>query len=154
MNINQYRPLRHGFAQALLLIALCLAGCGPSHPRTYPVQGHVRFADGTPVTWGTIECESADQKLMARGMIARDGSFRLTTFSKDDGLIAGRHRAIVTQLVVVDRFPPIQHAHGSTIHSRYSSYATANLTLDINPETANSIELVVAKARQGQSNSP
>jgi hypothetical protein len=44
------------------LLALCLTGCGPSAPSTYPVSGTVTF-DGKPVSDGDILFVPLDRRL-------------------------------------------------------------------------------------------
>ena len=86
-------------AGAALCLLLWLVGCGGGHDPTYPVQGTVRV-DGKVITAGSVAFESIEpgsdgKRYTARGTIQNDGSFRLTTFTENDGAVAGRHRAMV-----------------------------------------------------------
>lgn len=77
----------------------CLAGgCGPRRPATVPVKGRVTL-DGKPVADAAVIFEPETGGVPARGSTAADGSFTLTTFERDDGAIAGRHRVGVTKVV-------------------------------------------------------
>lgn len=87
----------------LLVGVVTLTGCAPSSlPATHPVRGYVRFTDGQVLREGTIEFESLDYQelglenpLTARAKIQPDGSFRLGTFTADDGAIQGKHQVVV-----------------------------------------------------------
>ena len=91
---------RRGALLLVLATCVCLVGCGPGQPKTYPVSGKVVFADGAPLTTGgTIVFESiapeGEPVFNARGVVEPDGTFRLSTFGDGDGAVAGEHRAIV-----------------------------------------------------------
>jgi hypothetical protein len=75
--------------------ACCLAmcGCGPTLPPTAPVHGRVAVA-GKPVTMGRIMFQPENGR-PATGAIQTDGTYRLTTFQKDDGAVLGRHRVTI-----------------------------------------------------------
>lgn len=96
---------KHHPLQFLLLVSVALAslviiaGCGDGHPKTYPVNGKVVFADGSPLTTGgVVLCQSVvveGAPVNARGAINTDGTFTLTTFVDGDGAISGKHRVLV-----------------------------------------------------------
>jgi hypothetical protein len=75
-----------------------LAGCGSRGP--YPVKGKLEYEDGQPVKelagfMVTFSSESLGKS--ARGEIQADGSFRLTSNSKNDGAFPGEYKVIVSQ---------------------------------------------------------
>lgn len=99
MNI---KSINRGAAATLLLgaglIATGVCGCGPGHPKTYPVSGKVVFDDGAPLNGGFIGFESTPAEgppVNARGLVGDDGTFALSTFAQGDGAVAGKHRALV-----------------------------------------------------------
>ena len=121
------------------MVALLLAvvsGCSDGNPKTYPVQGEVRFPDGKPLTKGTVEFELLDQEkpITATGEISSDGSFVLGTFELDDGAIAGRHRAVVIadhQIGTGVERPGKVPSPG--LHPRYRDFKTSGLEFTVEP---------------------
>src|SRR3954453_14239622 len=81
------------------VLVLAAAGCGETRPKVYPAEGKVVFADGKPVTEGSVEFEldSTEHKVgkNPRSAIGPDGHFKLTTFDEGDGAAAGEHRVVV-----------------------------------------------------------
>jgi hypothetical protein len=77
------------------LILIAVAGC--SGAKTQPVRGNVVFKDGTPATGGTVIFEPVDKNIQvsARGDIEPDGSFRLGTYTHDDGAPEGAYHVLV-----------------------------------------------------------
>ena len=112
-------------------------GCADGRPATYPVQGKVLFRDGTAVTSGTVEFESIEQRLNARGAIRSDGTFHLSTFAAGDGAVAGRHRAVVVQLLFAQGDRAIHHDHAPgtraarAVHPKHSRYETSGLEFQV-----------------------
>jgi hypothetical protein len=94
------------------------------------VEGKVLFPDGTPLTEGMVTFEAVDQpKVMARGQIRSDGSFRLSTYKPNDGAVPGRHRVLVMTLPPVGRqanLPPL-------IHPSFTSFETSGLEYTVLP---------------------
>jgi hypothetical protein len=68
-------------------------GCGPKLPQTSPVSGKVTVA-GQPVTTGRIMFQPENGR-PAIGAIEPDGTYRLTTFQRDDGAVSGKHRVTI-----------------------------------------------------------
>ena len=115
------------------LPACLLAGCGGSG--LHPVRGTVVYADGTPVQAGMVVVERADggdgQRHSASGAIQKDGTFRLTTETPDDGVPAGRYRAVVMS-------PPLsddQRGRGEKplIDARFAEFGTSGLEIEVRP---------------------
>lgn len=105
----------------------------------------VVLEDGTPLETGTVEFASDDGLHTARGKIQSDGSFRLTTFHKDDGAVAGNHDAVVIQLVSTEDLPIHQHDHGPTIDPKFAHYDSADLSFTVKPDENNEFRIVVAE---------
>lgn len=104
------------------------------------------FSDGSPVRLGTIELLSQEHKINATGTIQQDGSFVLGTWTPDDGACAGKHIAIVTQLIVNDGMTKHQLDHGAPVDPAYASYSTSPLFVVIEAKDMNDIEFKVEKA--------
>jgi hypothetical protein len=98
----------------------------------YAVEGKVVFADGQPLTEGTVEFETIENlrtRINARGEIQPDGTFRLTTYIDYDGGVAGEHRALV--------MPPLPEAGPAPplpIKPHYRSFETSGLAFTVKPE--------------------
>ncbi len=84
------------FALAILTLVAGW-GCGKSSPAlvtTVPVKGKITHK-GKPLTKGTIVFEPTDRGKEAFGPIQPDGTFVLTTYTDNDGAVAGTHRVYV-----------------------------------------------------------
>ena len=118
-------------------VGVAVGGCGAKTPPTYPVEGKVVFADGSPLSGGLVEFESVPAEGMpvnARGIIQSDGSFRLTTYAEGDGALAGKHRAIVvgprpiaSQYDDESNQPPPK----PPVDRRFESYTTSGLEFTV-----------------------
>src|SRR5207249_10721054 len=128
------------------IAVLPIVACGCSRGGVYPVQGQVVWKNGSPakeLAGSLIFFEQPDKQMSARGQIASDGSFRLTTHKENDGAPAGDH---VVLLVEIGR----KHLGGpdstllapGKIDSRYSSHSTTDLKATVKPGT-NKITLTV-----------
>ena len=125
------RPLLFPLAMVLL------AGCSGSPEKTYPVQGVVRL-DGKPLDGGAVLFESIEpggsgRRYTARGTIDGQGGYRLSTFGRYDGAVAGRHRVVVlpdlSQMTDNPNAPPLP----ITVPVKYSALETTNLEYEVEP---------------------
>ncbi len=125
-----------------------LAGCDSGQLPTYPVEGTIRFKDGSFPKFGDIEFYNDAQQINARGKINRDGSFTVGTYEQGDGAVQGKHKIIVLQIsgthLTAKYSDDIKHDHGALVNKAYFDYRTSDLEWDIQPET-NQVELVVRK---------
>jgi len=133
-----------------LVMSGTMLGCGDG-PTVYPVRGHVPSHDGRRPTFGTVEFRSDPGGQIAAGRIAPDGSFRLSTFGNEDGALAGRHKAIIVQVVNTEHLPLEKHHHVLDIHPRHARYATSGLEFTIEPGGQNDLEIVVDHAPRSPS---
>lgn len=81
----------------LTLALLCPACGGPSHPPVYPVRGRVLY-QGKPAKQALVVFHPVGGHagaVKARGQVAEDGSFTLSTFGVGDGAPAGDYRVTV-----------------------------------------------------------
>lgn len=122
-----------------------LVGCG-GEGSVHPVSGHVRSPDGRRPTFGTVEFKADPGGQIATGRIEQDGSFRLSTFGNGDGAVAGRHRAIIVQVVNTEHVPLEKHHHVLDVHPRYARYETSGLEFTIERGGQNNLEIVVDEA--------
>lgn len=140
-------PTRFSIASfvGLLLVVLCV-GCESGRLKTYPVQGVVVFADGSPVRVGTIETKSVDHGVQATGSIGTDGSFSLTTYESNDGAVSGQHRCVIVQFIPIEDIPNYRPSTLGVIHRKHSTYSTSDLVFTIQPGKENRIRLEVQGA--------
>lgn len=83
-------------AAAMLLLGVL--GCGDSSPTTKQVRGTITFEGAPPpkagkVTLAPIEVAKGLPRRPASGEFDESGSFTLTTFLSEDGVIPGRYSA-------------------------------------------------------------
>ena len=136
------------FLMSALGLIVVSSGCGEKRPDTYPTRGRAIFSDGKPVMLGTVELLSEDGALNAQGAIQPDGTFVLGTFARDDGAVAGTHKAIVMQLIVRDGLPKHSMDHGDPVDPFYGSYSSSPLTASIQESESNEITLTVERAKR------
>lgn len=131
-----------------MLVLTCLAGCSSDQLPTYPVEGTVRFKDGSFPKFGDIEFYSGTHRINARGKINRDGSFTVGTYDPNDGAVEGKHKIMILQVsgnhLTAQYNDVIKHDHGALVSTAYFDYRTSDLEYDIKRET-NRVELVVRK---------
>lgn len=129
-----------------LFVFACVLGCDANGPTTYSVEGKVIFRDRSPVELGVIEfrlVNDSEQRITARGKIEADGSFRLSTFSTNDGALPGVHQVVVQQLVISEGIILKDHKHGRRVPKKYADYATTDLTATVEPIESNHLEVVL-----------
>lgn len=78
------------FALVSVVMLVACIGCGGRSQ----VTGTVKFADGTPLTYGTVNFASADT--ICKGQIESDGKFKMRTFKPGDGVPAGTYKVYIT----------------------------------------------------------
>lgn len=153
------RKFGSGVAWIVVATTTWAVGCGKSRPETYPVEGMLRFEDGRPVTFGTVEFRSPTERLTARGKIDARGHFRLTTFVEGDGAVAGEHQVVVIQNVSAAAWQQnVAHAqqarsvhgphdghHAALVSRRYADYATSGLKATVEAANANRVMLQVTR---------
>lgn len=114
-----------------VLVLAALSGCGSG---MYPVEGKLVWQDGSPVkelAEGMVVFEKTDAPLSARGEIQPDGTFRLTTRTRNDGAPLGKYRVVLTEpgLPDTDRVP------APKAHPKYQLPATSGLEFTVEATT-------------------
>lgn len=116
--------IRRGASVFFSLLLLILAGCGKS---AYPVKGTVTF-EGKPL-WGggSITFLPLDgQAEPASGMIAEDGSYRLT----NSGSRPGEFRVVIVQTTQKERQPTPDGTPAAPIQSAPSDEVIPEIYAD------------------------
>lgn len=90
-------------AGLMMTAAAVLAGCGSDAPTTIPVSGTVTY-NGEPVTVGKvmfrpITVAEGLPKRPAMGKLQSDGSYRLSTFARNDGAVPGEYHVVIDAMV-------------------------------------------------------
>ena len=114
-----------------------MLGC-ESKIKTYPVQGAVRFSDGTPVSGGVVIFVSRKTGTQSRARIQEDGTYELGTLTKDDGSVAGVHRVAVKPLVLG---PGMAAEH--PIARKFQSASTSGLEFDVRTDGPNKFDIEI-----------
>ncbi|WP_417376395.1 carboxypeptidase regulatory-like domain-containing protein [Gimesia maris] len=129
----------------ILTLLICSYGCGSDKVPTYPVSGRVQFADGEPVRTGTIELESKEHGTSATGTIQEDGTFVLGTYTSNDGAAAGKHRAIVVQIIIADGITKHTRDHGRAVPPLYGDYDSSPLSVVVQAIPQNEVILSLSE---------
>jgi len=126
---------RTGTVRGLVFLLFLAVGCqGSNNPKTWPVTGKVTYR-GEPVTSGMIMLTPVDGGHAATGNLDQDGSFRLTTFQKDDGAVAGSYQVAIQVFPAEGAGLPGAEFAGKAppIPRKYASPASSGLTAEIKP---------------------
>jgi hypothetical protein len=125
-------------AAVAAFVLLGLTGCGGK--RLYPVEGVVKYDDGSPATafaGGTVSLESVADRSNASGTIRPDGTFQVRDPLGAGGVVAGTYRVVVLPPEGANRrSPPVDPAFGR--------YETSGLEIAVKPEP-NQVTIVVRR---------
>ncbi len=139
----KYGKLSVQVCAATLCLGL-IAGCGGE--RLYPVEGTVTLEDGKPMPSGMVsfEMQVGDRFVMARGEIAEDGTYQLSSKNPNDGALPGKYRVLVAPPVPFSAAPPPGTPPRIDIDPSYQAYDTSGLTFEVKEEK-NSFPIKVAR---------
>lgn len=128
------------FAACCVVACLLAVGCGKCK-----VKGKVTFADGSPLTAGTVNF--TDDKNLFRGEIQNDGTFEMKTFKPGDGIDPGTYKVYLTETLQFGesgRKGQTKSLDGedsvdfevigvskATVDQKYSSAATSGLSITV-----------------------
>ena len=144
--------MKHFLLCTLVLAATLLTGCD-NKPKTYPVIGTVKFADGTPLVGGTVEFRSVNsdvaKQVNARGEIDAEGKYQLTTHDTNDGALAGEHQVCI--------FPPARVVAGnfatepppSPLQRKFLAYESSGLKYTVKTNEPNVYDIDVGQQVPG-----
>jgi hypothetical protein len=116
----------------IVILLTCLAaGCdsNPNGQSVYPVCGRVSY-DGKPTPGAKIYLYPVDattNSVIPHAVVDSDGTFRFSTYGRDDGAPAGRYNATVIWTKAAS-----SDDEGETlIPMRYGNPKTSNLAVEI-----------------------
>lgn len=129
---------------ALTIAAIFITGCD-SQPQCYPISGTVKFADDSTAQFGNIEFRSTTEPpTIARGKINKNGTFTARSSGGRIGLLAGKHKVIIVQIIGNSRGGgTVVHHHGLEVATKYNDYRTSDLEIEVTPDGKNEFELIV-----------
>jgi hypothetical protein len=130
---------------AIAVLLLTLPSCARQPHPTYAVEGVVKFADGSPLIGGSVESllKAGMPRVVARGPIQADGTFKLTTFMAADGAVEGVHHVIVMPPLPKGDLDELR-TQPKLLDPRFSRYETTPLEFTVRPEQSpNRWEIVV-----------
>jgi hypothetical protein len=116
----------------VLLLLFAVAGC-ESGIKLYPVRGTVTLEDGTPLAKGMVifESKDAESRLTARGEVASDGSYQLSTHKPGDGVPPGKYRVHINPLNLSE----VSDEEKNLPYDRkYTNVETSGLEYEVKPE--------------------
>ena len=144
MLMNRQSTTLCGHFLAIALLAAFFVGCGSGGPKFYPVAGKVVFnADQSTAQFGSIEFRSeTEPPVIARGQIAKDGTFQLSS-SSITGTVAGWHTVVIQQVIGNERGGGVVHHHGLEVHKKYIDHRTTDLRVEVKVDSDNQLELLV-----------
>ena len=123
----------------VFVVALMLGGCSSANREpTFKVSGDVQI-DGKPLTNGMVVF-MPDKGQAAKGVINPDGTFKLGTYTVDDGAVAGQFKVMV---ISPDRSKmqggaaDLERPLPSLIPARYGSTSTSGLAFEVTPTDSN-----------------
>jgi hypothetical protein len=128
-----HRALRRRVAAMIVvLVAISISSCGPdSGPMLYPVKG-TAFFNGKPAAGAIVSFHrvgDADKTNLPHAKVQADGTFRITSVSKDDGVPAGKYQVTF----VWKRRKPGGNVEDTewVLPTRYLSGETSGITIEI-----------------------
>ncbi len=132
-----------------VVIAGIFCGCGGGGSneklqKVYPVTGVVKY-QGQPVEGATVTFTLGGEKSRtAFGKSGPNGEFKITTYKKDDGAVAGKHAVTVTKVETSEPdangiVPPDKQL----LPERYADLGTTPLTADVTDKGPNTVELIL-----------
>ncbi|MDR1483994.1 MAG: hypothetical protein LBT09_04135 [Planctomycetaceae bacterium] len=133
--------LRLLFFTAALIFCICM-GCS----KNVRLSGQVTYSDdGSPLTTGTV-CFETDT-YTARGNLEPDGTYTLTSVTKNDGLPEGEYR--VSVLNAIKGFGEDDATNIPLIDPKYGSGSTSGITFQVTP-SSNRFDFTVERYKAEQ----
>jgi hypothetical protein len=99
----------------MLGVTFLAAGCGGGPVN---VRGRV-LLDDVPIAGVTVMLMPIDQGHPATGLTDADGTFRLTTFQREDGALPGQYKIVVTKTDAIIPPPEIEPGDAKSVINHY-----------------------------------
>ena len=150
-SVSHRSPLLVASVALFGTLTCVVVGCGGS--AVHPVKGTVIYTDGSPATDlenYVVTFESVDQQatsdqpgVSASGTVQADGTFSLSTYETDDGVVPGKHRVALSPAAIGGDGV----VAAEIIDPRFYAFATSGLEVSITPGT-NEVKLTVQRKVQ------
>jgi len=132
------------FGLMSLLACFLFPGCGHSvrtgdHP-VFPVEGVVTYK-GKPVEGADVTFFNAEANLSSFGRTDNAGKFRMTTYSSNDGAVAGKQIVTISKMVVASPAQPMPETSST-------AYVPPGMGAPSIPVTPQSAEIPIKYASQ------
>jgi hypothetical protein len=118
-----------------IALALGSLGCQHQGPTVAPVTGKV-LLNGKPLTQGNVVTHPSGGR-GSNGVIQSDGSFRLSTYGKQDGAIVGIHKVGVLAFEGKVGSGPEAVGGKMIVPQRYINPETSQLTIEVTADGPN-----------------
>ena len=128
--MNLSHCLKRGLILTIGLIGVTVAAlcCGCSNK--VPLRGKVTFVDdGSPLTRGTV-CFVTGQ-FVARGYLSDDGTYRVSSTGRNDGLPKGKYKVFLVGTELVSADGSGNSTYTPLIDSRYDSPDTSDIEFEV-----------------------
>jgi hypothetical protein len=121
----------------LSLLMLGVLGCGSGGEKVYKVSGTVKFADGTPLTQGTVMF--VKEGFQTQGNIDEKGNYALSTYNRNDGAPLGEYKIYLTGEAegIAPDYKPL-------VAKKFLNAGTSGLILEVKAQS-NTYDIVVEK---------
>jgi hypothetical protein len=131
------RPLFCLLLGAMFLLA---TGCKQSQfPKTVSVQGKITY-QGKPVPSGTVGFVPVDdENRPASGEIAADGTYRVSSFRKKDGVMPGEYKVTIQSFSSLPTVDNPQRPTVSRIPMSYTKVAETSLKFTVPADAGGSL---------------
>jgi hypothetical protein len=121
----------------LAAVVLALPSCGSSRKPVYPVTGHL-YLKAKPTAGATVVFHpvnsSAEDLAKPAGRVEEDGTFKLTTYTKDDGAPEGDY--VVTVEWRAPKKSALDRFQGDRLQGRYGDPKSSTLRVHVDRGTS------------------
>ncbi|MDR3199609.1 MAG: hypothetical protein LBU34_17205 [Planctomycetaceae bacterium] len=128
----------------VVILLVLIIGCSGKTQ----VSGKVTFDDGSPLTTGEVRFESAG--FLASGKIQSDGTYRLGSVTKSDGVPKGSYKVSIFAMdesgILPGMLPGDAPVPQSLVAQKYRSGETSGLVCEVNDSTT--FDVTVEKPKQ------
>jgi hypothetical protein len=110
----------------VVIVLICLGGCGPDRPKTVGISGRVTINGNEPGEVGQLyftplKTAEGYSSRPASGAFTPDGNYHVMSWAADDGLVPGRYAVSVAPADV----------NKTAIAKRYQQNTTSGLEVDV-----------------------
>lgn len=123
---------------------LALSGCGEpsvSLPSPVAAAGTLKGADGKPVGNVRLVFIPLNTKAGANGIVAADGTFKLTTYDNKEGAIAGKYRVQIAPIMAGNKDETLKSQ--AVVKTLPAKYTADDTSLEVEVESGKALDIVI-----------